>query len=72
MGFDPKHVVELARTIKQSRPTVGEAKRMLVAAGYIGRVVKEDGMDYEGSSDHRVNRVNIELIQGRVVDAYVG
>ena len=72
MVFDPRHVVELARTIKQSQPTLGEAKRLLVTAGYIGRIVKEDGMDYEGSSDYRTNRINIELIQGRVVDAYVG
>jgi hypothetical protein len=49
-----------------------EASAIIVAAGCIMRVVSEDGLQFVGTADHMMNRINVELIDGRVIGAYVG
>ncbi len=49
-----------------------DAERAIATAGFITRVVMEDGFQYYVTSDDLPNRINLVLIDGYVVEASVG
>lgn len=49
-----------------------EAITIITSAGCIMRVVSEDGLQFIGTADHIMNRINVELVDGKVIGVYVG
>ena len=52
--------------------TAAEAEKALSEAGLIYRVISEDGQPNPVTMDFRVDRVNVVLVDGKVVSATVG
>lgn len=49
-----------------------QAKRIAKYNGYEFRIVREDGVDYAITDDFKINRVNVELINDKIIKAHVG
>ena len=49
-----------------------DAERLAAKAGFLTRIVMEDGFQYYITSDNLPNRVNLVLIDGSVVEVSVG
>jgi hypothetical protein len=61
--FDPKGVVG---------KDLAEAQRILQAKGYRVRITSVDGVSFPVTADHRPDRVNLDVVKGKVVAAHIG
>jgi hypothetical protein len=52
--------------------TVAEARHRAEARGYQFRVLIEDGHSSYATADYRTDRVNVEVVAGRIVRADIG
>lgn len=51
---------------------IDDAKEAIRVNGLVHRITSVDGMYYYGSDDVNHLRINLEVVDGRVVDARVG
>lgn len=49
-----------------------EAKKIIESRQLKSRVTSEDGMQFMGTADFRIDRINLEILDGKVADARVG
>ena len=52
--------------------TKADAVKIIKSRELRSRVLSEDGMQYAGTRDFRRDRINLEIIDGKVTDARVG
>ncbi len=52
--------------------TEEEAEQMICGEGLFLRLTKKDGKCFTGTCDFQLNRVNIEVENGKIIDAYLG
>lgn len=80
-GADPSDIPPLgnesaakafADQLEQDRPTVEEATRLAEEQGFSVRVVKVDGLDRAITMDYRFDRINLVVVDEKVVEATVG
>lgn len=49
-----------------------EAKKMIEDNGYVFRITSEDGNNYIVTCDFRMDRINIEINDDIIINAYFG
>lgn len=52
--------------------SIQEAEKLTAERGLTLRVIAEDGIPYAATCDYRLDRINVELIDSRVVNASIG
>lgn len=52
--------------------SIEEVEKMLASEGICGRVMRMDKKSFVGTCDHKFNRVNLEIDNGIVTNAWVG
>lgn len=62
-----KHVAQSCIGLRKE-----DAVNVIHAALCIPRLISEDGVQFDGSADRQENRINFEVIDGKVRNAYTG
>lgn len=68
--LDPEFLINLidslkGLTLKEATDTCGEK-------GFTIRVVRKDDVPYVGTRDYRTDRINIQIVNNKVINAFYG
>ena len=69
-GDIPNDIAEFAKTLI-GKPDI-EAQTLTQQAGYTYRIVRRDGQDYVVTMDYSTDRINVDIVDGRVTNTSIG